>query len=881
MTKRNVMHDAVRYALCLSTGALALNMGVVNAQDDDVEVTETEEVLVTGSRITRSTLNTISQETIVISAEDMKVQGDISVADALRSSSLNSLGSFREASGYGAQSNATVDLRGVGAQRTLVMINGRRVAGSPSLGGGGTVNLNLIPFSAVDRIEIVADGASAIYGSDAVAGVVNVILKRDYDGFKITGRYGDRDRDDGEEESLSMLFGASSDKGSVTFGIEYDKRDPIFDADRDFTAARYDDYDGDGDIVGYAETVGVSFFGYSLRNPAWTPDTVYDPNDRSTWFVTPGENCQDTAAENGFVGEIRSDLVFGPNTGFYCGYAFALVSANRASLERLNTWVSAEYELNDSLDVYVDAIISDNESFGRYAPPAASGPTIPGDPRNGIGATTGWFRWVDVGTRDNFVNDTFVDLNTGLKWEVSDNVRVDMNYSHSEYRSSSVGMYYLSYAGLAYNVAYGIDDFDTFVDNLKVTTHNDDRQTLTRWSGGVQWDMFDMAGGTAAIYLGAEYYEIKFSALVDAQSEAGLVGGSAGNSAAGARDVTAYMVEGVFPILDWMEISAAFRADDYSDFGNATSPRLGVNLAIPGYEQLRFRASWGEGFRAPDLSDLYGATFFSASGATDFWGCEQTGQSPCPSRQFETYTGSNPNLDAEESESLSIGFDWDFWQGDIMNWNASATWVELKLDNTIDQVTAQDLLNQDYASRNSGGPGSEYVTRSATGAVERIDAGYVNGAIEQKREALDLGLAGTIDTAFGMFSLRYMGTKYLKYETEEVYGNGVLIDVAGQLGFPEWRSNAQASWTLNNFFANLSWDYIGESESRSSDDTYDSWDMWNASVGYNFGSWGQITLGANNLTDEDPLLDDFGTEVDEFTYPKVGRVYYAEYTIEF
>ncbi len=258
MTKRNVMRDAVRYALCLSTGALALNMGMVNAQDDDVEVTETEEVLVTGSRITRSTINTISQETIVISAEDMKIQGDISVADALRSSNLNSLGSFRESSGSSAQSNATIDLRGVGAGRTLVMINGRRVAGSPSLGGGGTVNLNMIPFSAVDRIEIVADGASAIYGSDAVAGVVNIILKRGYDGFKITGRMGDRDRDSGEEESLSMLFGASSDRGSVTMGIEYDKRDPIFDADRDFTAGQLTvTYDGDGDIVGYAETAGV------------------------------------------------------------------------------------------------------------------------------------------------------------------------------------------------------------------------------------------------------------------------------------------------------------------------------------------------------------------------------------------------------------------------------------------------------------------------------------------------------------------------------------------------------------------------------------------------------------------------------------------------
>jgi iron complex outermembrane receptor protein len=529
----------------------------------------------------------------------------------------------------------------------------------------------------------------------------------------------------------------------------------------------------------------------------------------------------------------------------------------------------------------MDAIISDNESFGRYAPPAAPGPTIPGDPRNDVGASDGWFRWTDIGTRDNFVNDTMVDINTGLKWEVSDNIKVDVNYSHSEYRSSSVGMYYLSYGGLAYNVAYGVDDFDEFVANIKTTTHNDDRQTLTRWSGGVQWDMFGMAGGTAAIYVGAEYYEIKYSALVDAQSEAGLVGRSAGNSAERYRDVTAYMAEAVFPILEWMEVSAAVRADDYSDFGSATSPRLGINVAVPGYEQLRFRASWGEGFRAADLSDLYGATSFSASGGTDFWGCEQTGQSPCPSRQFDTYIGSNPNLDAEESESFSIGADWDFWEGDMMNWKASATWVSLELDNTIDYVSAQDLLNQDYSSRSSGGPGSQYVQRSATGAVERIDAGFVNGNIAQKREALDLGIGGTIDTAFGMFSVRGTATRYLKYETEEVYGNGVLIDVAGTLGFPEWRGNAQVSWAWNNFFANFAVDYIGDSESRSSDDRYASWSQANASVGYNFGQWGQITVGANNLTDKDPLLNDFGTEIDEYQYPKVGRVVYAEYTIEF
>ena len=287
MTRNNNLRKSVRLALGLSAG-LAMTQGSVAFAEEGEDANELEEVVVTGSRIKR-TLNTASQETLTITAEDMAIAGDVSVADALRTSNLNSLGSFRESSGNSAQSNATINLRGVGASRSLVMVNGRRITGSPSLGGGGSVNLNMIPFSAVDRIEVIADGASAVYGSDAVAGVINIILKKNYDGFRIKARYGDRDRDPGVEESFSILTGASSDRGSVTLAIEYDSRDEIYDGDRDFTKASYGDYNGDGDIVGYAETVGVSFYGYSLINPTWDPDVAYSATDPSTWYVHPGD----------------------------------------------------------------------------------------------------------------------------------------------------------------------------------------------------------------------------------------------------------------------------------------------------------------------------------------------------------------------------------------------------------------------------------------------------------------------------------------------------------------------------------------------------------------------------------------------------------------
>ena len=867
MTRNNNLRKSVRLALGLSAG-LAMTQGSVAFAEEGEDANELEEVVVTGSRIKR-TLNTASQETLTITAEDMAIAGDVSVADALRTSNLNSLGSFRESSGNSAQSNATINLRGVGASRSLVMVNGRRITGSPSLGGGGSVNLNMIPFSAVDRIEVIADGASAVYGSDAVAGVINIILKKNYDGFRIKARYGDRDRDPGVEESFSILTGASSDRGSVTLAIEYDSRDEIYDGDRDFTKASYGDYNGDGDIVGYAETVGVSFYGYSLINPTWDPDVAYSATDPSTWYVHPGD-CKEG---DGYTGPMRADAVFGPESGYYCGYAFALISANRASLKRLNTFVSAEYELSDNVDAFVDIIMSDVESFGRYAPPAAAGPTIPGDPRNTVGATFGYFRWTDIGPRDNVVNDNLTDINFGLSGSFSDEISWETYATFSEYRSTSMGRFYLSYAGLEYNISYDIQDFDTFVANLKATTVDDNRQTMKKYFGGIQWDLFDMAGGTASTYWAMEYYEIDYAALVDAQSEAGLIGGSAGNSAQGYRDVTAFSAEAIFPITDWLEIDAALRFDDYSDFGNATSPRIGGVMTIPQFDAVTLRLSWGEGFRAPDLSDMYGLTSFSASPATDYYGCQLSGQDPCTERQFDTYIGSNPDLEAEESETFSVGGEYAFMDG----WVAGLSYFNLKVNNSIEYTSAQDQLNVDFQT----GGNNPAVQRNSLGRVTEIAAGFQNGAAEFEYNGLDYVLRGRFETGYGDFNVSFNASQYLEYSYELTYGTGEMADAVGTLGFPEWRSNAYVNWNLNNWSANLALDYIGESQERIGDEQYDSWHTLSASIAYNLDSMGIIKIGATNLTDEDPLLDETGAMADEYQYPITGRVVYVDYTLEF
>jgi len=870
MYKRKPLSLAMAAALGVFSAGSMLANSVYAADDADQADDEAllEEVVVTGSRIAR-TLDTQSQEIITFTAEDMNIAGDISVTDALRSSTMNSLGSFRESSGSSAQSNATVNLRGVGSSRTLVLLNGRRSVGSPSLGGGGTFNLNMIPFAAVDRIEVIADGASAVYGSDAIAGVINVILQKNYDGMTVTTRYGDRSQDDGTEFSASVLMGHSSDRGNITFGLEYDKRDPIFDRDRSWTESKWSDLNGDGYIEGYAETTGVSFYGYSLLNPTYDPDKPYDPTDQTTWYISPGANCPD--GEGGFAGPMKADQVFGPDSGFYCGYAFGLVSANRAGLERINNWVSGNYELTDDIEMYVDAMFAHNESFGRYAPPAASGPTIPGDPRNDVGATYGYFRWTDIGTRDNNVNDNLVDIAVGLKGDTSGSISWEAYYTYSKYTSSSVGNYYLSYAGLAYNIAYDVSDFDQFVANIKTTTLNDDSQELWKVFGGMQFDMFEMGAGTATAYVSAEYFEIDYAALVDAQSEAGLVGGSAGNSATGARDVTAVAFEAIFPITDWLEMDGALRYDNYSDFGTAWSPRVGAVFHIPSFEPLTFKASWGQGFRAPNLSDLYGATAFSAESAKDNYGCELVNQSPCPSRQFSTYIGANENLDAEKSNTFSVGAEWRFAD----RWLASINWFSLDIKDPILYTGAQDQLDVDY-NTNGGNPN---VTRNAQGAVIEIQAGFQNGATTFNYQALDFALSGGFDTGWGDFGISAHASYYLNYDTEVSFGTGDLQDSTGDLGLPKWRANVILPWNMGDWFASVNWDFIGPQDAFIGDEHWDSWSQFNMQAGYNFEKYGTFTVGANNIFDKDPITSLAGN-VDENQYPNVGRVVFVRWSID-
>jgi len=863
--------------LACAFGAASAAMVAPNAAfaQEAEEADTIEKISVTGSRIKRTDLEGASP-VVSITAADIKLEGDFTVADALRSSSLNSFGSFSERSGSSAQSQATINLRGAGSRRTLVLLNGRRFPGSPTL-GGASANLNSIPFAAVERIDIMTEGASSIYGSDAMAGVVNIILRDDYEGLTFNIGAGHRDQDEGTTSNeFSILGGLSNDKGNITFSFDHQERKGISDADREYTKAKIGDLDGDGDIEAYtADTVGWSYYGATVLSP-----------DFST--ASASLLCDDLIAEYGedTFRRVDANESWGPGSE-YCMYAYANVAYNTASFDRNTLYVNSKYEITDEIEFFGQAMFVQNSSFGRYAPPAAAWTNMSADNEHnpyGEDGAYGLFRWVGIGTRDGNVDDYNQDYTAGLRGTFDwNNASWETYYHYNQADNKSVGEYYLSYSGLAYNEANGIDlGSEEGIANMKATTLQNSGSTFSQYFAGLGFDMFDLPGGMAAHYVGAEYFEQTYEDIYDGQSAAGLVGGSAGNSSSGERDVTAVFFESVLPVSDTVELNVKARYDKYSDFGSELSPAFSARWEA--MEGLIVRASYSESFRAPGLDLLNAARTFSAEGAIDYAAGSTT------ERQYDTYYTQNSELEAETSDYTNLGVAWDIND----NVSLKLDYFILSIDNVIQSKTLQSLLSDEAAGLITAvsvdtdtSDETFYLKRGATGTLVEAGTSYFNGA-GFEIEGLDFSINANLETEFGDFRFSNVNTFTLSYDSEV---GGVVQDTAGWSGQPDLKSVATVSWSLGDHTVSWNSTYTAstsEFEVDSDGDGFyeqtgdlDSWLIHNATYSYDMGSYGAITVTVNNLTDEDPVFSSAGTWDNQDLYNNFGRDYRVNYVISF
>jgi iron complex outermembrane receptor protein len=863
--KQSKLATAIKFAM----GATAA-LTVLPAANTFADESTLEEVVVTGSFIKRAPIDGASPVS-TITADDIKIEGDFSVADSLRSSALNSFGSFSERSGSSAQSQATINLRGAGSNRTLVLLDGKRLPGSPTM-GGQSANLNAIPMAAIDRIEVLTDGASSTYGSDAIAGVVNIIPKKDFEGVEISGGIGYRDRDTGlTSKEFSIVAGTSSDKGNITIAFDHQSREGISDAARDFTAAKAVDLNGDGDFDAYtAEMDGWSIYGATVAAP-----------DFSTATASP--LCDSLISEYGNDVFLKADASedWGTPGATYCMYAYANVSYNRASVDRNTLYVNSDYAVSDEVEWFGRAMFVQNSSFGRYAPPAAPWRNMAADnPHNPYGEeTTGYFRWVGIGTRDGNIDDYNIDLLTGLRG--TGDLNWEVYYHRNKTDNKSVGQYYLSYGGLAYNQANDIDlGSEAGIANMKATTLQESDSTFDQFFAGFGFEAGELGGGSISHYVGSEYMEVTYGDVYDGQSEAGLVGGSAGNTSAGERDITALFYEALLPVTDDLEVNVAVRYDDYSDFGSNTAPKVSARYQLT--DDVVLRASYSEAFRAPGLDELNAKTTFSAEGAIDY------AQGKTTAQQYDTYYTSNSNLGPETSEYTNLGIVWNATDDTTV----TLDYFDLQIDNVIRTKSLQSLLSDEQAGLITAlAPDADttgqtfYLKRAATGVLLEAGTGYNNGE-GFNIEGIDLNITTGFDTEIGEFGVRWNNSFVLGYEQEL---GGAVVDTAGWSGQPDYRSVLTLSFMRGDHFVALNSSYIAsttefESQGASGWETsgqLDSWLTHNLTYSYDMGEYGKVTATINNLTDEDPVLSSAGTWDNYDLYDNFGRDYRLNYSYSF
>jgi iron complex outermembrane recepter protein len=881
--RNNQLRLAVRAAL--AAGALATAVAAPSAFAQEAAA-DLDRVQVTGSRIKRTDIEGALPVT-VIDRETIELSGFTSVADILRNTPFNSQGSFRPQSGSSAQSWAGLSLRGLGEGRTLILVDGRRAPVAPNV--GGAQDLNSIPLAAVERIEILTDGASAVYGSDAIGGVVNIITRKDFSGVELMYGFGDPSPKGGDTEEGSVIMGISGEKGRLMAGASYNTRDIVFQRDRAWSSG------------------GASVFSNNFAPAADSPGSLYG--------FAPGAFLAHPTFGSRVPGGCDGPGFF--ESDIRCFYDFTALAADEAQIKNESVFARGSYDINMDWSLYTAAGVSRVTSFGRYAPVPSSpwpggqpfipvgSPNHPANPNGFNAGNTADYdptrpvfvrhRFAALGPRDTNIDSNVYDLTVGAEGRYA-GFDIDFGLRSTESQYNDLGRNYVVGPIAQQFIESGrYNIYDPFsvdaatASSMIATISRSANYRLREGYANATTDLFEMTHGTVQIAFGGEYRDEKYEDLYDSLSEGGQVVGSAGNSAGGGRNSTAFFAEALFPILPELDVTVAARYDDYSDYGSDTSPK--ISFRWQPLAELTFRGSYGEGFAAPSLDILTAQPTFSANAVIDPQTNAAFGVAPGTATQVTNWVISNPNLDSENSKQFSLGLAWE-----PLDWlSGSLDWYSIEVEDRIASTTPQQLVNCDLGTTQNCPPGLSVLPFNvtppqvnlglgiardpATGAIVYLQRGFTNlGTLET--DGVDMNL--TTNFNFGEWG-RVTNDLLVTYVSSYKIDGG--SNLAGEYGIPEFRAILANQYTYGDFvFAwNLNW--IASQDGTAADpqgrDT-PSWVTNDVQANW-FAPWnGRVTLGATNVFDKEPPIDfGYSRGFNFDLYNGYGRVVYARYTQNF
>ena len=905
-TKR--MRAAVKTAALMSLGIPLATLPAV-AQDDEGELTP---VVITGSNIPTVELEGPSP-IVRINREEINRSGAETVGELLRRLPQNNSGSYDEKfQNSFAPGTSGVSLRGLGMAYTLVLVDGRRL-GNHSMAQNITTafsDLNGVPMAVVERIEVLLDGASAIYGSDAVAGVINIITRDNFDGLEINVGYSNTADSDMATQRYSITGGTVSENGNAWVNIDYMQRNSLQHDDRDFAASANQGSAG----------------GYDFRSSSGNPGSIK---------ILPG-------SENGF----ESGFYQVPAGSTGTPTAEEIIGAPGINRFDYNPWMTltpeyerygassrVNYTLTDYATAFVQTTYRNIKVHQEMAPTPAFGDLntdtwgiLPASNAfNPFGEdTTFRHRLIEVGPRLFDIESDIFRILPGVKFDIGDSWQAETAFLYNKIETVDFGQNFVSSDALsdalassdpatAYNIfgaGLGINS-PSVLDGLRVNTLRRAESELRMFDVKAAGDIFELPGGTVALAVGAETAKEDTSDIGDSLSMSNKIVASGGTSNAGSRSRDAGYAEFMVPIIGEdnrvsgihsLGLQAAWRIEQYSDFGSADNPKVG--LKYQPHERVLLRGTYQTAFRAPGLQQLYMGQTIAHPFLLD------------PARgdegmQYKTISGGNTDLHPEESDSVSIGAVIDIPMPDNMDLAVSVNWSQVELENQITSLGAQYMLtNEELFGNNiirneqtdadraadNPGPDGQFGTEEnpefgdddvpnggIPGSLKHINNAYLNLA-KVNVEVLDISIDYGIDTSVGYFGVDLRAAHMDSYEYQ-ARPTDDFEELVGSYTVPELRGNLSVWWNYDKYSAGATVNYVdGFDQYYGVIPEVDSHTTLDLQATYDLTDNSRITVGALNVTDEDPPWSD--SEPEGYSYGTAGHspwgtVLYARATVRF
>lgn len=817
------LSSSVRLALSLGAViAVGTTSSVAFAQDtgsqpaptqqpSDKKTSDLQTVVVTGSLIRRVDAETASP-VVTIDRAAIQATGKMTLGDLVQQLPAMTGGNVNpQTNNAGGTGGSSINLRGLGSSRTLILIDGQRLLSKDP---------NMIPADAIERIEVLPTGASATYGSDAIGGVVNFILRKNYQGATFTANVGESDHNDGDQHGYTFTFGQTSDKGSIMAGINYNKQDGIEASRRDFSK----------------NSVSLSPSGPIIGGSSSSPsDYLQIPTDKQAAFggcgavaLNPGGNSTQLTPAN-----------------YHCNgasdrYNYATVNLDLTPQERSGGFIHGDYALTDHVTAYVDAVYQKTTSSFQLAPAvygtSSSGASIAADnafnPTGttlSAGGSTFLTRLTSAGNRYASSARTDTQINTGFKgdfpvWgDKTWNWDVGLNYGHESVVTTTGGLVnqdelYTGASTLNANgtatcpsgistVACQFNPLDVnsagstaAIKAAEARAISNEYQIEKTWHAGINGELFDLPAGAVQLALGYEYRQEYLNSSPDtelllnsdgsctlgSQCAAGLSGGY------NTKDLYAEAFVPLLsdiPFIKSLNLTVGDRYSKVSTFGSTNN--LKFALEWKPFDDLLLRGTMEDVFRAPNVSELYA----SGSDAPDIGHDPCTGYTGAPAGsslalacQYVPTNGSFVNTNVANNLQASVitegaavagfpikpehGKSYDFGAVYSPSWAPGlSTTVDLWRVNLNDVITSVGIQSEMDLCAAGQTQFCQFVKRVQSG----VNAGQLaQGAVEATANLGSLATSGLDFSAqyklpqfsFGQISIGVNGT-YLKYYTQQ------------------------------------------------------------------------------------------------------------------